>query len=51
MSAAHRLAVAFGAIGRTDVPAALALLKQNGAGIDPSHAYKVRSAILEGGAS
>jgi hypothetical protein len=51
MSAAHRLAVAFGALGRTDVPAALALLKQHGAAIDSSHAYKVRSAILEGGQS
>ena len=51
MSAAHRLAVAFGALGRTDVPAALALLKQHGAAIDSSHAYKVRAAILEGGQS
>jgi hypothetical protein len=51
MNAAHRLAVAFGALGRTDVPAAIALLKQHGAAIDSSHAYKVRSQILEGGQS
>lgn len=51
MSAAHRLAVAFGALGKTDVPAAIALLRQHGAPVDSSHAYKVRSAILEGGAS
>jgi hypothetical protein len=51
MSAASRLAVAFGALGKTDVPAALALLRQHGAPIDSSHAYKVRSQILEGGVS
>jgi hypothetical protein len=51
MSAANRLAVAFGALGRVDVPAALALLKQHGAAIDSSHAYKVRSQLLEGGQS
>jgi hypothetical protein len=51
MSAGHRLAVAFGVLGKTDIPAALALLKQHGAPIDSSHAYKVRSQILEGGQS
>jgi hypothetical protein len=51
MNAAGRLAVAFGALGRTDVPAAVALLKQHGCPVDQSHAYKVRSQLLEGGQS
>ena len=51
MSAGHRLAVAFGVLGRTDIPAAVALLKQHGAPVDSSHAYKVRTQILEGGQS
>jgi len=51
MSAGHRLAVAFGALGKTDIPAAVALLKQHGAPVDSSHAYKVRAQILEGGQS
>jgi hypothetical protein len=49
MDASHRLAVAFGAIGKADVPAALALLRSKNAAIDSSHAYKVRNAMLEGG--
>lgn len=49
MTAPARLAVAFGAIGKTDVPAALALLRKHGTPIDSSHAYKVRAAMLEGG--
>jgi hypothetical protein len=49
MSARDRLAVAFGALGKTDVPTAVAMLREHGAAIDSSHAYKVRNAMLEGG--
>jgi hypothetical protein len=48
MTARDRLAVAFGALGQADVPAALALLKDRGAGVDQSHAYQVRRAMLAG---
>jgi Protein of unknown function (DUF2637) len=48
MSARDRLAVAFGALGRVDVPAALAMLRDRGAPVDQSHAYQVRRAILDG---
>jgi hypothetical protein len=48
MTARDRLAVAFGALGRADVPAALALLAERGAPIDQSHAYQVRRAMLDG---
>lgn len=51
MDAAHRLAVAFGVLGKLDVPPALALLKSKGAPVDSSHAYKVRSQILSGAQS
>lgn len=51
MNAQARLAVAFGALGKTDVPAAVAMLKQHGAPVDSSHAYKVRRELLEGGQS
>jgi hypothetical protein len=51
MTASHRLAVAFGVIGKTDIPAAVALLKQHGAPVDSSHAYKIRPQILEGAQS
>lgn len=51
MTASHRLAVAFGALGKTDIPAAVALLKQHGAPVDSSHAYKIRPQILEGAQS
>jgi hypothetical protein len=50
MDASHRLAVAFGALGKADVQPALALLKSKGAPVDSSHAYKVRAAIFSGGA-
>jgi hypothetical protein len=46
LNARDRLAVAFGALGRVDVPAALALLKERGAPVDQSHAYQVRRALL-----
>jgi Protein of unknown function (DUF2637) len=48
MTAQARLAVAFGAIGKTDIPAALELLKARGVPIDQSHAYQVRKALLSG---
>jgi hypothetical protein len=48
LSARDRLAVAFGALGRADVPAALALLAERGAPVDQSHAYQVRRAMLDG---
>ena len=51
MNATHRLAVAFGVLGKTDIPAAVALLKKHGAPVDSSHAYKIRPQILEGGQS
>jgi hypothetical protein len=49
MSGRDRLAVAFGAVGALDVPAALALLKDHGAPVDQSHGYQLRRAILDGG--
>jgi hypothetical protein len=48
MTGRDRLAVAFGALGRADVPAALALLAERGAAIDQSEAYKLRAAMLDG---
>jgi hypothetical protein len=48
MTGRDRLAVAFGALGRADVPAALALLDGRGAPIDQSEAYKHRAAMLDG---
>jgi Protein of unknown function (DUF2637) len=48
MTARDRLAVAFGALGQADVPAALVLLKDRGAAVDQSHAYQVRRAMLAG---
>lgn len=51
MSARDRLAVAFGATGDTNVPAALAMLRKHDAGIDSSHAYKLRAELLEGAQS
>jgi hypothetical protein len=48
MSARDRLAAAFGALGRVDVPAAVALLAERGAPVDDSHAYQVRRAMLDG---
>jgi Protein of unknown function (DUF2637) len=51
MDASHRLAVAFGAIGKADVQPALAMLRKAGAPVDSSHAYKVRSQILSGAQS
>jgi hypothetical protein len=49
LSARDRLAVAFGALGKVDVPAALALLRDRAAPVDQSHAYQVRRALLDGG--
>jgi hypothetical protein len=48
MTGRDRLAVAFGALGRVDVPAALALLAERGAPVDQSEAYKLRAAMLDG---
>jgi hypothetical protein len=51
MGARERLAAAFGKLGRTDVPAALAMLAEAGAGIDQSHAYQLRRAMFAGSES
>jgi hypothetical protein len=48
MDASHRLAVAFGVLGRTDIQPALAWLRSQGAPVDSSHAYKVRNQIMSG---
>jgi hypothetical protein len=48
MTGRDRLAVAFGAVGALDVPAALALLADRSAPVDQSEAYKLRTAILNG---
>jgi hypothetical protein len=50
LSARDRLAVAFGALGKVDVPKALAMLAERGVPVDQSHAYQVRRAMIEGGA-
>ncbi len=48
LPARDRLAVAFGALGRVDVPAALAMLRERGAGIDQSYAYKIKQSMTDG---
>jgi hypothetical protein len=50
MDASHRLAVAFGVLGKSDIQPAVAWLRSQGAPVDSSHAYKVRNQILSGGA-
>jgi hypothetical protein len=47
LSARDRLAVAFGALGKADVPAALALLKEHGTPVDQSYAYALRKTMLD----
>jgi hypothetical protein len=48
LSARDRLAIAFGVLGRVDVPAALALLADRGAPVDQSYSYQIRRAMLDG---
>jgi hypothetical protein len=48
LTARDRLAVAFGALGKVDIPAALALLQARDAAVDQSHAYQVRRQLLSG---
>jgi hypothetical protein len=47
LPARDRMLIAFGAVGSADVPKALALLAERGAGVDQSHGYQVRKAILD----
>jgi hypothetical protein len=48
LPARDRMLIAFGAVGSADVPKALALLAERGAGVDQSHGYQVRKAIVDG---
>jgi hypothetical protein len=51
LSARDRLAIAFGQLGKTDIPAALAVLAAAGAPVDQSHAYQVRRTMFAGSES
>jgi hypothetical protein len=46
LAARDRLAVAFGALGRIDIPAALAMLQDRGAPVDQSYAYQLKRTML-----